>query len=427
MKRIVKVSIAVIVGSQLAAAGCLPALDPDAALGTELQTIVSAASGDFAWDPDSGFGFAVALSATTLVVGAPFAGGPGVGAVFVFEREGARWVPLQKLNPPEPREHSFGYSVALDGDILIVGAPRARLPPAPVPAIRGAAYAFERTGDGWVPRGELISGQFAPSERYGLSVAVSGSTVLVGGGGAYVFVAHRERGTSGWLLQQQLDPAGPLRALQFGDAVALAGDLAIVGAPYATSSDRMTGRGAAWVFDRTGTAWSAVDVLTAEADARDGDLFGSAVAVAAGHILVGAPWATIGDVPYAGKAFLFSNDGVRWRLLQRLTAVSSLRGGYFGSSAALGGEFALAGAPGSTNFAGIGANGAFAYSFQRSGDAWSPRAFLPGSNRSRSDRFGWASAVAGDLAAVGAPGYLEGAGAVHLFAMRRLGAAMRGD
>jgi hypothetical protein len=148
MKGIGKFSFAVVVGSQFAGVGCLPALDPEAALGTELQTIVSAASGDFTWGPDAGFGFSVALSGTTLVVGAPFAGGPGAGAVFVFEREDDRWAPRQKLTSPVPREHSFGYSVALDGDVLIVGAPRARLPAAPTPAIRGAAYAFERTRDG---------------------------------------------------------------------------------------------------------------------------------------------------------------------------------------------------------------------------------------------------------------------------------------
>ncbi|HVT17599.1 MAG TPA: FG-GAP repeat protein [Thermoanaerobaculia bacterium] len=149
---------------------------------------------------DAQFGSAVAESGTTAVVGAagaPRAAGAnsglvGSGAVYVFTLGDGGWTQQQKLVPASAAPGDrFGHAVAIDGDLLIAGAPLHR---ASAPS-GGAAYVFHRTGGAWaelpVPAPATLTSAYA---LFGLAVAQSGSRSAVGAplacgraGGAMIF------------------------------------------------------------------------------------------------------------------------------------------------------------------------------------------------------------------------------------------------
>lgn len=185
-----------------------------------------------------GFGRAVAVSGTTILVGANGADarGPDSGAAYVFERNpSGEWVEVQKLVGHELRPGDFfGWSVAVDGDVAVVGAPGtgkdADVQPSDVRGGRGAAYVFQRVHGAWVQVQRIDVPDLVPGSRFGWVVAVSGGTLLVsapGRGRVWSF----GRTPAGWVLDGDLTP--PDRYLQaFGFAAQVQGAVAVTADPY---------------------------------------------------------------------------------------------------------------------------------------------------------------------------------------------------
>lgn len=124
---------------------------------------------------DDRFGYAVAVSGETLMVGAY--GHAGTGTVYVFNRSGNVWTEVQKLTASDASfGHSFGNSIALSGDHAIVGAERDDH----AGSESGSAYVFVRVGGIWVEQQKLIASDAAPSTDFGTSVSISNETVLIG-------------------------------------------------------------------------------------------------------------------------------------------------------------------------------------------------------------------------------------------------------
>ena len=263
---------------------------------------------------------------------------------------------------------------------------------------------------------ETLPGEETEGGKTGVSVAISGdgNTTLVGApngsraGMAWVFT----RAGSDWDQQGPgltfALPGGAQEAL-FGSSVALSnsGDIALIGAPHANE-----GQGAAWVFERSGGEWKALQELTAPASSAPGH-FGRSVALSAdgGVALVGAP-AQVND---HGQVWAFMRTGPSWvRQAAPLTAVGESGPGFFGRGLALSasGETALVGAPGDSERLGA------AWSFRRSGSSWSEQSKLTGAGESAEGRFGFSVALSGDgaTALIGAPEYgPEGEGAAWTF------------
>jgi hypothetical protein len=143
------------------------------------------------------FGNSVAISGETLVVGAPFhAGTAGLnrGSAYVFVRNGEVWSEQQKLLAADAAsEDGFGFSVTISGETLVVDAPfKAGLP-------QGLAYVFVHSGGVWSQQQKLLASDAAKPGNFGYSVALSGEAVVVGApsedagiqfqGSAYVFAA----------------------------------------------------------------------------------------------------------------------------------------------------------------------------------------------------------------------------------------------
>lgn len=253
------------------------------------------------------FGSALSLSGGRLAVSAPRSNAAS-GRVDVYINAGAAWSLEQSL-PMAVAGARFGTSVALDGTSLLAGAPFIAGVEAGSYA-QGAVYAYVNNGSGWVAQATLRATTPADGDLFGFSVALDADRALVGAprraaerGSAFVF----ERSAAVW--QQTAELISATNALA-GDAagwsVALAGTRALVGAPYA-SVDPGGACGRAQVFDLNGPSWAANDFGLAQ-QAQGSELLGWSVAMSAQRVVAGAPGRAAGLVAHAGAAYLYDPD-----------------------------------------------------------------------------------------------------------------------
>jgi hypothetical protein len=224
------------------------------------------------------FGRSVALGDGVAAVGAHRDGDRGAesGAVYLFGDGAGNWSQTAKLAPADggPGDH-FGWSMDLSGDVLVVGAPHHD--------DRGAAYVFRRSGSDWRREAALEAPNGDTGDFFGFSVAVGGSTLLVGapghegasGPGGAVFAFSESGGN--WAFSATLAPdSGGAPGDRFGRSVALSNGWAAVGADGRDGADLSTGRG--FLFREEATGWRRVAEAAAP-DAAGGDRLGWPAAV----------------------------------------------------------------------------------------------------------------------------------------------------
>ena len=186
----------------------------------------------------------------------------------------------------------FGYAVALSGSTALVGAPGKS-------TSTGAAYVYAGSGSSWPQQAELTASDPATTAYFGWSVALSGSTAVVGAPGNYNYMgtAYVFTGSGGsWPQQAELAGNNGAAGDKFGLSVAIAGPTAVVGAPLSTG-----GAGAAYVYTGSGSTWPQQAELTA-ADAATGDHFGASVAISGSTAVAGAN----GKNTATGAAYVFA-------------------------------------------------------------------------------------------------------------------------
>jgi hypothetical protein len=352
---------------------------------------------------------------------------------------------------------NFGYAVAISGDTMVVGTPFEDSNATGVngnqadnsASAAGAAYVFVRSGATWSQQAYLKASNTGASDHFGRVVAISGDTLVVGAdgedsratgvngnqadnsfpaaGAVYVFV----RSGTTWSQQAYLKASNTELTDYFGFAVAISGDTVVVGA-YAEDSNA-TGvngdqadnsavtAGAAYVFVRNGTTWLQQAYLKAS-NTDASDYFGRAVAISGDTVVVGA----IGEASsatgvdgnqadnsatYAGAVYVFARSGATWSQQAYLKASSPDVNDYFGETVAISGDTVVVGAyQEDSNATGVNGNqmdnsasaAGAAYVFVRGGAAWSQQAYLKASNSGASDAFGCAVAISGDTVVVGA-------------------------
>jgi hypothetical protein len=251
------------------------------------------------------FGGHVALAAGTLAISA--AGDSSdippllqpAGAVYVFTGSGKTWTQQGYLKPsPAVSDLALGSSIAVDGDTLVAGAVNGN-------GDQGTAYVFTRTGTTWAQSVILTGG--TDTTQFGTGVAVSGNSLVVGapggpgnvGGSGLVYVFGRT-GSGPWSAQAPLAAPNVMTAGmtgQFGSAVALVGDVMVVGAVGESSGASgiegnqndmsLAGAGAAFVFTRSGTTWSPHAYVKAS-NPEPSALFGHSVALTENAAAIGA-------------------------------------------------------------------------------------------------------------------------------------------
>ncbi|HNG34785.1 MAG TPA: putative Ig domain-containing protein, partial [Blastocatellia bacterium] len=367
---------------------------------------------------DDAFGFAVTISGDLLAVGVQDAKiGTNIfqGAVYVFTRNGAGWTFQGKITAPDgAAEDSFGNAVALSGTTLAIGAYGADIGGN---ANQGAVYVFIRNGATWVMQKKLFAVGIdgLPGDFFGSAIALEGDTLAVSArgygnsrGAAYVFT---RTGTT-WAQQgPKLLANDGAAGDRFGQAIALSGDTLVAGAAFAKIGTN-TLQGAAYVFTRANATWAFQRKLTADDGVAD-DRFGTSVAVNNDTAAVGAPFHKVGTNDQQGAVYVFTRSGTIWVQQPKLTADNGGASDHFGWAVALSGDTLVAGAYRHNSLRGA------AYVFTRLG-SWRQQQQLTAGDGQPGDEFGKAVALSGDTIVVGAPedsiGTNAGQGSAYTFA-----------
>jgi hypothetical protein len=294
---------------------------------------------------------------------------------------------------------ALGFSTGISGDTVIVGS----FPPLHGGTNPGSAYVFVREGIAWIQQQKLRPAGIQASDNLGISVAIDGDTAIIGApgsspdpGAAYVFV----RSGNAWSLQQKLTSPTPVGANDFGGfgmSVALAGDTALIGDIGEGSV------GAAYVFVRSGQTWG-VQQRLAVSGLTVGDQFGRQAAISGGTAVVG--------IAGPEEAYVFVRTGGVWTEQQKLTTGAPGGSTIAGNSLSVDGDTIVVGALNTRDSAGS------AFVFVRSGETWSLQQELTAGDSAPSALFGESAAVKGDKVVVGAPNAMSGEGAAYVFQRR---------
>ncbi|NTV14493.1 MAG: tandem-95 repeat protein [Desulfobulbaceae bacterium] len=243
------------------------------------------------------FGAAVAVAGDHLLVGAPYddTRSDDGGSAYFFHFSGGEWHQIARLLPQWSGEKSFGRSLALDHDRAVVGSFGQGVWKSTANTIlSGAAYVYDFTGSTWQENSRFASYDsfwdtpHPVTDYFGQAVAIAGDTILVGAPGLQLYgtsgsvYVYRYTGTH-WQKQAQLASPATLPGDGFGSAFALTNNLAIIGA-----GDRDEGRGGVYCFAWDGSAWQRQEEL-AISDPATYDQLGGALAADGGYVIAGAP------------------------------------------------------------------------------------------------------------------------------------------
>lgn len=336
----------------------------------------------------------VALSGNTLLSGSP-------GFVKVDFRTGATWAEQAELTAQEGLAGDrFGSSVAIDGDTAIVGVPFKDVGLNPD---QGSVFVFKRIGTAWQQEAQLSSSDGAASDRFGNSVAIVGNTIAIGApqdntftGSAYIFT----RSGSAWTQRAKITAADMGVLDLFGTSVALGGNTLVVGAPLDDTAT-LSNSGSVYVFTGSGAIWTQQAKLRATEEANQ-DQFGHDVAIDGETVAVGARFVANGPNTLQGAAYVFTRTGASWTQQARMLASDGQTDDNFGESIAVSGNTLAVGAP--NNDLGSNLNQGAAYIFSRSGTAWTQSQILTASDGGVDDKFGISVAMQKDALLVGASG-----------------------
>jgi ketosteroid isomerase-like protein len=483
--------------------------------GNVTNVAVTCSGSDFTWVQDAylkasnaeandRFGHAVAISGSTIVVGARFEdsnqttitntdglassdnSATDSGAVYVFKRDAnGDWIQDAYLKTSNAEGgDSFGDSVAISGSTIVVGAywedsNQTTVTNADGTASSdnsatdsGAVYVFKRDANGdWIQDAYLKASNAGSGDRFGISVAISGSTIVVGAlgedsnqttitnndgsassdngatdsGAVYVF---KRDAAGNWIQDAYLKASNAEASDYFGHSVAISGSTIVVGAVYedssqttitntdglASSNNGASYSGAVYVFKRDAAGNWIQDAYLKASNAEANDYFGSSVAISGSTIVVGAidedsSQTTItntdgqpglpdnNSASGAGAVYVFKRDANGdWIQDAYLKASNAEAYDFFGISVAISGSTIVVGAYGEdsnqttiTNSDGTASsnnsasNSGAVYVFKRDANGdWIQDAYLKASNAEASDFFGYSVAISGSTIVVGA-------------------------
>ncbi|MBN2581256.1 MAG: FG-GAP repeat protein [Pirellulales bacterium] len=366
----------------------------------------------YASDGTSGmnYGSAAGISGNTIVVGAT---DTATGAAYVYTKGGSGWGSEVKLDLADwTGIDDFGNGAAIDGNTIIIGANKST-----VGSVAGAGTAHIYGSDGmggWTEVALLTAGTDATSDiGFGTSVAISGDIALVGAskydgasgnqGATYVF-GRDVGGTNNWGLITKLTASDPSSNAYFGAAMAIDGDTAVIGA-YNISK--------AYIFEDDGLGnWSETTKITSTSGTR----YGAGVSIDGDTVVSGAYYRSVDGKSRAGWAEILSRDEGgedTWGQVSEIASQNVETYGYFGRSVATDSGLVVAGAYGEDTDS-LTDSGA-AYVFQDDGSYL--EMLLP-DDAAESDSFGKIVAISGTtivVTATGANGFDTDAGAVYIF------------
>lgn len=389
------------------------------------------------------FGFSVSISGSYVVVGAYTEDRTGLGlftlddagAAYIFQKDQGgedNWGEVKRITASVPgASDEFGYSVAVSGDYVVVGAllDSQDGAEANTKSQAGSAYIFKKDQGGannWGQLKKIAASDRAVTDLFGVSVAISGDNIIVGAylddiinsggttvwdaGSAYIF-NKLQGGTDNWGQVKKVTATTLVENGAFGKSVAVSGDNLIVG----SEKDA----GTAYIYSRNkggANVWGAVKKLAAATPAST-DNFGHSVSINGDYAIVGAPFESQNSneenmVNRSGSAYIFKRNlgsADNWGQVKKITASYRQENDAFGSSVAIYGQNVLVGASDEDDDeaegnALSGAGSAYVFNAASGGtDNWGFVRKMIMEDMTPGDNFGYSVSISGKYAIVGAP------------------------
>ncbi len=353
--------------------------------------------------PFDSFGASISIYGDALIVGAALDGGNGPGSVYVFENNGTAWNQNTTLIQNNPvRFDRFGESLDIYNHTLFVGFSEDDNQNG---RNAGSAYVFENNGTAWNNMGILTPDDGYSYQRFGSTVSVYNDTAILGvpysgvsgygSGAAYVF----ERDTQGgiWLQTAKIIPDIGYRQEYFGSSVAMYDGVIAVG----SLSDRGTNSGSVRVFEKnTNGTWSQTQKLFPENNDRR---LGYSISMDAETLVASSEFYDYNSDSMAGTIYTFEKGiNNEWSRTDRLLPDEHIPGDSFGYSVSLSGDKMIVGTPNFLSYGSASSGFDSAYTFENNGTAWNNTARITPSDGLHDD-FGKAVSMYGNTALVGIP------------------------
>lgn len=355
------------------------------------------------------FGHATAVSGEIALVAAPMNRNEH-GAVYAFHYDPGTgtWndAETKLIAPDGVHGDRFGWSIALSGNVAVIGAPyndnnngdKA-----------GAAYVFEYDGFDWDAVQKLKASDGTELDHFGEAVAISGDVMLIGmpddgihgngTGAAYVF--RFDAGSGSWIEEQKLVASDGEDGDDFGESVSIDGDIALIGAKKDGENYIQSGSVYMFRFDSGSGSWTEEQKIPSP-NGNWSVWFGFSVSVSGEAALIGAQQDGDGPV-HGGAAYVFRYDSGSgtWIEEQKLISSDIADNDHFGECVSLSGDVALVGAYEDDDY-GDKSGGAYVFHYDSGSGTWTQGAKLLPSDGAENDRFGNGVAVSADFAVVGA-------------------------
>ncbi len=357
-------------------------VDPD---WQEVQVITGVDSANFQ-EPGS----TIALDGGVLLLGAPLdrQRGSAAGAAYVFELIAGNYAQAAKLVASDkPELDLFGCALAVSGERAIVGACN----DSDVKRNAGSATFFQLRDGDWEEVAIVAPAQLSEGALFGFAVDIDEDRAIVSAFEEQKVYVYNFTG-SDWVLETEL-VAGDDAGGRFGRSIAISGDRIIVGADY--DSDAGPLAGAAYLFERMESTWIQTQKLIAT-DAQPQGRFGDSVDLEGDDAVIGA--FLDDDVAVSGgAAYFFAHDGIEFVESAKVYASDAEDFDWFGSSVAISGDRALISSPLDDDF---GPETGAAYVFERQSGLWIETDKLLPTDGVQGE-FGQSIDLDGDIAAIG--------------------------
>ena len=371
---------------------------------------------------DDVFAYSVSISGNNIVIGAlgDDSNGSSSGSAYIYTKPTGAWVDAietAKLTASDAATgDSFGKSVCIDGDNIVIGAYGDNNG-----SYFGSAYVYTKPAGDWIDANQTAK-LTAPGNYFGYSVSISGDNIVVGAyqdnengngsGSAYIFT----KSTETWTDVSQTAKLTASDAAEddlFAYSVSISGDNIITGAYH--DDDNGNNTGSAYIFTKPIENW----ITTTETTKliapiilnNINNIFGSSICVDGNYAIVGA----YGDHENKGAAYVLFFDGNNWNTQAKLTASDAIEGLNFGESVSISGNNILVGAHKDN---GNGSESGSAYVFTKPIGDWvdaTETAKLTASDASEYDAFGISVSISDDNIIVGAWGGDNNNGCAYVF------------
>jgi len=311
---------------------------------------------DYLDNDNNKYGYSVAIDGDYAVIGAPRYNNKR-GLVFVLQNNAGTWERIAILSMSlQGTNDEFGVSVSILGDVIVVGRNG---------NVRGSAHVFVKPDAGWEdmhPTATLNSSDNDRGYYFGRAVSISGDDIIVGSsradnigadniGAAYIFT----KPVSGWsgniLETAKLTPSAGETNGYFGSSVSINNNNVVIGSHRINSNT-----GAAYVYTKPSSGWVNANenaILTAS-DATTSDKFGYSVSILGDDIIIGAHQHS-GSEDYCGAAYAFTKPSSGWATTTETTKITTTIEkpyNFFGCAISMYGNYVAIGASGHRSSAG---------------------------------------------------------------------------